>query len=185
MRQKSYFFDESIAPLTPDEKTTMKNYENLKHKINKIYERTDKVIKKFRENKRKQEKLNNLKLQKELKLKEQLKQQSKVDDFFNNYTIFKNKFNELLFMKNQKTNINKLRIDFRDKCIHPHLYDGFGSKIEYNECGGGQGLEAVERKVNVCLLCGEWKPHECENDNINESSNIIDKYKQSELDFVN
>lgn len=182
MRQKSYFFDESIAPLTPDEKQIMKNYEILKYEINKIYERTDKVIKKYHENKRKQEKLTLLKLKKESKLSEQLKQQSKVDDFLNNYTIFKNNFNELLFIKTQKENINKLRKDFRDKCIHPHLYNGFGRKIEYNECGGGQGSETVECKVKVCLLCGEWKPHECFNYDINES---INKYKQSELDFIN
>lgn len=176
-RKTYYLFDETIAPLTDEEKQIMEEYSKTSDKVNKIYERTDKVIKlhkkiekeKDKKIKRKEEETRLLyKKQKqeeqELQLKQELLEKTKY--FTQNYTQFKQEFYRLFdqvkFLrsdfedtKDKVNEIENLRKNFKDKCIHPELFKTIGYYgYEIDDGGSGCGSSTYQtRECNACNLC--------------------------------
>lgn len=146
---KSYYFDEKIAPLTKEEEEIMKEYLKYSSKVDKIYERTDKVIRSYRKKKH-QEQLKKEK-QREKEHKEEIKRmkQKKIEDFPKEYQKFKQEFFKLVF---DKKNTDKLREDFFNKCIHPIMFKKLGYYVE--ERGGDQGYILSDKSHQGCMLCG-------------------------------
>jgi len=173
-----YLFDESIAPLTEEEEKIMEEYRILQSKVDKIYQRTDKVIKlhnkkeKDKEIKRKrqdeEERIQLCKKQKEeeLRLKQELLE--KIKCFPENYIQFTKEFyklfDELRILRSnfedtrdKLEEINNLRRAFRDKCVHPDTLKTDGWYNYEVSDGGGSGFGSSKyqlTKCDGCILCG-------------------------------
>jgi len=179
MGKNTYCFDESIAPLTEDEKKIMKEYKKLCNKVDKIYERTDKLTKlhkKTEKEKKKRQYLEEEKkrriLEKELEKKKIILQKQELVEktihFTNNYIQFKESFYKLFYelkllksnFQNPKDKVNQirdLRKTFLDKCIHPESFKTIGYySYETHDGGGYGGYSTYEtRKRNACILCSQ------------------------------
>lgn len=177
-RKTYYLFDETIAPLRQEEKQIIEEHRILSIKVDKIYERTDKVIKlhkkteKEKDKKRKrQEEEERIQLKKKQKQEEELQQKQqlleKTENFDENYTQFKQEFYRLFNQvkilrsnfectKDKINEIENLRKNFTDKCIHPELSKTIGYYNYEVDDGGGSGFghsTYVLRECNACNLC--------------------------------
>lgn len=177
-RKTYYLFNETIAPLTEDEKQIIEQHRILSIKVDKIYERTDKVIKlhkkteKEKDKKRKrQEEEERIQLKKKQKQEEELQQKQqllkKTENFDENYTQFKQEFYRLFNQvkllrsnfedtKDKVNEIENLRKNFTDKCIHPELFKTIGYYNYEVHDGGGSGFGSStyeRRECNACNIC--------------------------------
>jgi signal recognition particle GTPase len=175
---KTYYFDENIAPLTEEETQIMKEYKILARKVDKIYERTDQVIKMHKKTEKENEKKRKYKEEKEKTLYKKQKQQQEQQEevelliknteyFTQNYNKFKKSFYKLFdefrlllgnFENTQNKNdqIQKLRKTFQNKCIHPELFKTIGYYLYEINDGGGSGFGSPTFKkiqCNACILC--------------------------------
>lgn len=179
-RKTYYLFDETIAPLTQEEKQIIEEHRILSIKVDKIYERTDKVIKlhkktekeKDKKRKRKEEeerillhKKKKQKQEEELHQKHQLFE--KTEKFNENYSEFKGEFYKLFDQvkllrsnfedtKCKVNEIENLRKKFSDKCIHPELFKTIGYYNYEIDDGGGSGFGHFtyqKRECNACNIC--------------------------------
>lgn len=178
MEKKTYYFDEKIAPLTEEEQIIMKEYKSLARKVNKIYERTDQVIKLYKKTEKEKEKKRKRKeeLQKEQERKKQKQQEKihqkqqlleKTECFTQNYSEFKQNFYKLFdeikllrsnfeVTKDKENEIQKLRKTFQNKCIHPESFKTIGYYNYEIDDGGGSGFghsTYQKRTCDACNLC--------------------------------
>lgn len=177
-RKTSYLFDETIAPLTVEEKQIIKEHRILSIKVNMIYERTDKVIKlhkktekekdKKRKRKEDEERIQLYKKQKQEKeLLEKQELCKNTECFKQNYTEFKQEFYKLFDQvkllrsnfectKDKVNEIKKFSKKFSNKCIHPECFKTIGYYSYLVNDGGGSGFGSStyqKRECNACNIC--------------------------------
>lgn len=161
--KRSYLFDTEIAPLTEEEKEIMLKCRKFINKRNKIYERTDKVIREYRKKEKAKEKALEVKRLKELEKQKILEKQKQIEiqkqkelEFPDNYIKFKTNFNNIIgsinfYNKKEKMReIESLQKDFGQHCIHPINFKSRGTYRD-GDCGGGMGYSYDS--CDACNLC--------------------------------